>query len=220
MSAWLTKIVLDPRSPVAPRLIGDAGELHEYVMALVPNQLGDHPRHQAGVLFRLDDDPHRPSLLIQTRTKPNTNQLPDGFATALTRDMTQLLSALPTLRHIHYRLVANAARKLGPNSEERTTSGRRRKPGERKALRGAAAEQWWNDRASGCGLDLLSTQTTPVADPRIVKNGKEIWHAATRFDGIATITDPTALRDSILTGIGRAKSYGCGLLSIAPARGA
>ena len=43
-------------------------------------------------------------------------------------------------------------------------------------------------------------------------------HAVVRFDGIGVVTDPDALRAAVLTGIGRGKSYGCGLLSLAWAR--
>ncbi len=42
-------------------------------------------------------------------------------------------------------------------------------------------------------------------------------HSLIRYDGTATVTDPTALTQAVLTGIGRGKPYGAGLLSLAPA---
>lgn len=42
-------------------------------------------------------------------------------------------------------------------------------------------------------------------------------HSLIRYDGTATVTDPEALAAALLTGIGRGKSYGAGLLSLAPA---
>jgi len=36
-----------------------------------------------------------------------------------------------------------------------------------------------------------------------------------RFDGEAVISDVDAVRHAVLNGIGRGKSYGCGLLSLA-----
>jgi CRISPR system Cascade subunit CasE len=39
-----------------------------------------------------------------------------------------------------------------------------------------------------------------------------------RYDGHLIITDPDAFTTAILNGIGRAKAYGCGLLSLAPMR--
>ncbi|MFE7128866.1 type I-E CRISPR-associated protein Cas6/Cse3/CasE [Streptomyces sp. NPDC057617] len=39
---------------------------------------------------------------------------------------------------------------------------------------------------------------------------------ATLFEGTAVVRDAEALRNALLNGIGRSKSYGCGLLSLAP----
>jgi CRISPR system Cascade subunit CasE len=52
------------------------------------------------------------------------------------------------------------------------------------------------------------------------RGGTRIRHALTRYDGIAVVTDPDALRRAVLGGVGRGKSYGAGLLSLAPLRGA
>ncbi|MBE3002106.1 type I-E CRISPR-associated protein Cas6/Cse3/CasE [Nocardiopsis sp. HNM0947] len=38
------------------------------------------------------------------------------------------------------------------------------------------------------------------------------------FDGQLTVTDPDALRAALRGGIGRAKAYGCGLMTLAPVR--
>ena len=37
------------------------------------------------------------------------------------------------------------------------------------------------------------------------------------FDGSLTVTDPEKLRHALSNGIGRAKGYGCGMLTLAPA---
>jgi CRISPR system Cascade subunit CasE len=42
-------------------------------------------------------------------------------------------------------------------------------------------------------------------------------HSLVRYDGTGLITDPEALTQALVAGIGRAKSYGAGLLSLAPA---
>jgi CRISPR system Cascade subunit CasE len=36
------------------------------------------------------------------------------------------------------------------------------------------------------------------------------------YDGILTVTDPALLRRALCHGVGRAKAYGCGLLTLAP----
>jgi hypothetical protein len=51
-------------------------------------------------------------------------------------------------------------------------------------------------------------------------SGGRIRHTLTQFDGVAAVAEPTTVTSAIITGVGRGKSYGCGLLSIAPAGGA
>lgn len=46
--------------------------------------------------------------------------------------------------------------------------------------------------------------------------GPSIVLSIATFEGRLTVTDPTALRTALLSGIGPAKSYGCGLLTLAP----
>ncbi len=45
-----------------------------------------------------------------------------------------------------------------------------------------------------------------------------VLHTAT-FEGRLRITDTTAFTERLLNGIGPAKSYGCGLLTLAPLSG-
>ncbi|MGW1728527.1 type I-E CRISPR-associated protein Cas6/Cse3/CasE [Streptomyces sp. NPDC002306] len=48
------------------------------------------------------------------------------------------------------------------------------------------------------------------------KNGKPVSLVTVTYDGRLEVTDPTALRHALTHGIGRAKAYGCGLLTLAP----
>jgi CRISPR system Cascade subunit CasE len=44
----------------------------------------------------------------------------------------------------------------------------------------------------------------------------EMTHLAVRFDGLLRITDASAFRETLARGVGSAKAYGFGLLSVAP----
>ncbi|MCX4920251.1 type I-E CRISPR-associated protein Cas6/Cse3/CasE [Streptomyces sp. NBC_00687] len=48
------------------------------------------------------------------------------------------------------------------------------------------------------------------------RRGKPVTVLTVTFDGQLEITDPEALRRSLTQGIGRARAYGCGLLTLAP----
>ena len=228
--AWLTQLVLNPAHRRVHSDLGNSAALHRRVMSLVPNDLGDSPRAAAGVLFRLDTDRvGAPVLLIQTRVAPDTGRLPDGYAEAHTRDMTPLLTALRPGLSVRYRLLGNCVRRCGRNS----TAGAWKQA---IPLRDEDAVQWWADRAPAAGLTLHSllanageplTTYHPLApapaetEPAKTRGKKDktarVPYAATLFEGVATVSEPATLRVALMTGIGRGKSYGCGLLSLAPA---
>ncbi|WP_443065169.1 type I-E CRISPR-associated protein Cas6/Cse3/CasE [Streptomyces sp. NBC_00536] len=49
---------------------------------------------------------------------------------------------------------------------------------------------------------------------------QSLRHSLVRYDGTATGTDPQALMAAVLSGIGRGKPYGAGLLTLVPAAAA
>ncbi|MFE5973710.1 type I-E CRISPR-associated protein Cas6/Cse3/CasE [Streptomyces sp. NPDC056460] len=222
----LTRIHLNLASPRVRRDMTDANSLHRTVMLLAPDGLGPHPRQQAGLLFRLERTPtstEPPTLLIQTRHHPDLTRLPATYGTAQTRSLTPVLDNLTPGRQVRYRITAN------PTAARRVDETGRPLPGKhsrRTALTGDQAATWWHRRATEAGLTLHTLDTTPVpaarthpAPPGATSSAgrtPHTQHVLIRFDGLATITNPDQLRDALLTGIGRAKSYGAGLLSLAP----
>jgi CRISPR system Cascade subunit CasE len=48
------------------------------------------------------------------------------------------------------------------------------------------------------------------------RKSKPVTLVAVTFDGRLEVTDPAALRRTLTQGIGRAKAYGCGLITLAP----
>lgn len=101
---------------------------------------------------------------------------------------------------------------------------------------------WLLDRTTRCGFQIPPTRTDPaIADPyaetsddrttpapdvRLIarerqafaKGGKGrrvVLHTAT-FEGRLRVTDTTSFTEALVNGIGPAKAYGCGLLTLAP----
>lgn len=61
----------------------------------------------------------------------------------------------------------------------------------------------------------IRTPLDDIRDPGTPHRIRKIRHSAVRFEGDAVITDVGAVRSAVLSGIGRGKSFGCGLLSLA-----
>lgn len=206
MTAWLTRVVLNPRHPAVRRDLTDAAGMHQRVMSMLPDDLGDQPRREAGVLYRLDTTVDATLLLVQTTLRTDLTKLPDGYGATATRDITALLAALSDEMPVHYRIAANPSK--------RAASGRDK--GSLVALSGVAAESWWHHKAEQHGLALQTL--TAVAQPAARTKESKMRHAVTRFDGRAIITNVDQTRQAVLGGIGRGRAYGCGLLSLAPVR--
>jgi CRISPR system Cascade subunit CasE len=208
MSTWLAQVTPDFRSRDARRDAGSAVLMHKRVMSLFPDGLGDQARLKAGVLYRAEEAPGGARLLVQAQLEPGPGRLPAGYGAVQVRELDPLLRWLQPGALVRYRLAAS------------TCMRRQRK--EVVPLRGADAENWWTARAPAAGLDLQSLTSRSPGDPAGYKpkddgtGGDRIRHPLTQFDGIAAVTDPAALTTAIITGVGRGKSHGCGLLSIAP----
>lgn len=221
MNVWLTRVIPDPRSRNAAHdLSGTASavHLHRRLMSMFPDGVGSDARAKLGVLFRAEDTPTGTHILLQSTYQPDTGRLPDGYGTAVSRPLDPLLDALRPDLAVRYRCVASPVRKPGATTRAAYNLAAV------IALSGAAADEWWARQAESCGLRPLTVNSQPLDAIRAQRGSsgpaakQRIRHNRTRFDGTALITDPQLLRTKIIEGIGRGKAYGCGLLSIAPAR--
>lgn len=212
----LTLLTLNPHHKAVRADLTDAVGLHKTLMRLVPDDLGPTPRAQAGLLFRLETAP-TPQLLIQTRHQPDPTCLPRNYATHQMRSLTPMLNALRTGLTIRYRITAAPVASLTAHATPHPTTGKIR--GKPTPLTGDDAIAWWQRRANAAGLQTLTINATPTPRrfPRTNHQDPGPNAVLTQFDGFARITDPTQLTTAITTGIGRAKSYGAGLLSLTPA---
>ncbi|NJQ14411.1 type I-E CRISPR-associated protein Cas6/Cse3/CasE [Streptomyces bohaiensis] len=231
-TAWLTRVRMSPTDRAVQRDLRDAAALHRRVMSLLPDGLGTRARSEAGVLFRVETEgTGSPELLVQSRLEPDLSKLPAGYSGAQVKSMSAMLAALRPGLTVRYRILGNAVRRCGRNS----TEGRWK---EVIPLHGEDAERWWAAKADAAGLAVLHNRSDPAealtawhqapesdADRQPTgateKDGKRtkhvrVPHQPAKFEGTALVRDPELLRAAVLNGVGRGKSYGCGLLSLAP----
>ncbi|MGW6940014.1 type I-E CRISPR-associated protein Cas6/Cse3/CasE [Streptomyces xanthophaeus] len=206
----LAQLRLEERSRDVHRDLTDATSLHNRVQALFPDNLGPQPRAATNTLFRVEREAAGPVLLIQSTLPINRNGLPAGYARDVGyRDLGPLLDWAAVGRMVRYRIDAHP-------SMSQSVPGQR---GKRIALRGEEALQWWERQAGKAGLENQLALDIPQPDVRARRGAaKPVRYSVIRFEGVARVTDPDALRESVTTGIGRGRAYGLGLLSIAPYR--
>ena len=188
---YLSKIQLDPA------LLHDAYRLHQALWDLFPGR----PEARRTFLYRLETPrpQRRPMLLLQSAEPPDATAAknlrvadgPKGLALAFSRD-----------QRLRFRLSANPVKRLNATRD--------RVPliddGQRLA--------WLRRKLEGAA----EIEHAVVAGARLVqfRKGRQIGTIAiVEFDGILRVTDPDALHNLLTQGIGAAKAFGCGLLSLA-----
>ncbi|MGC0316966.1 type I-E CRISPR-associated protein Cas6/Cse3/CasE [Kitasatospora acidiphila] len=214
MNLWLTRIMPNHAHQNARRDLANAVDMHHRLMSLFPDHVGEEPRRALGVLFRTEDSPVGTQTLLQSTQQPDLTRLPHGYGSAVCKPLAPLLAALQPNLTVHYRIAANPIRKPGRSTRELY------KLSAVVPLNGQAADDWWIRQAEASGLKVVTVRSTALDAARGTHRQSQqlIRHARTQFDGTALITEPDRLRTRLAEGIGKGKAYGCGLLSIAPAR--
>lgn len=201
---YLSKLVLNERDRTVQRDLSNAHALHQRIMQAFPDEAGDLPRAGWNVLFRLE--PNSNVLLVQSEVEPNWTYLPTSYLTCASA-FTQVdldASRLETGRIFQFRLKAN------PSKRDRQT----------RKLIGMFHQTdqltWLERQASQHGFKLLGVDVIP--SPNVfgmkAKGEAPIRILTVLYQGILQITDPTLFTTAMQQGIGRGRSYGCGLLSI------
>lgn len=172
------------------------GSLHRYVMAGFPDDLGPDPRSQVGALFRVDGR----SILVQSVEKP---KWPKSYEAQVKLEFKADL--LKVGERYRFRLGLNSVAQS--NRDGRC----RRYP--------VPAADWLAAREDRLGA------TFEVRQVRVQKYQDHVRreHYSRSFpievsviDGYLTVTDSQRLAQAMVSGIGREKAYGCGLLSLLP----
>lgn len=239
----LSSLELNLRSREVRRDLADPWEMHRTLLRAFDPAGNAHPgegARQAGrLLFRVeqtDDDSAPPQLLVQHHGPADWARLPAGylfdFPHRQPRQRTDLLDRLdvsPGTR-LRFRLRANPV-KCEPRPRGADGLAPR---GKRVALTKPGDQAQWLNRQlaggkAGCTAARL-IETSPSVDigfaVQIIPDGwqdfrKAAAHRGTGhfvlFEGILVVEDPSAFRELVATGVGPAKAFGCGLLSLAPA---
>ncbi|SDM82709.1 type I-E CRISPR-associated protein Cas6/Cse3/CasE [Allokutzneria albata] len=205
----------------ARSLLASPQKLHAAVRAAFPATAGTGS--DGRLLWRIDQRPHQVHLYLVSPQKPDLTHLVEqaGWPTTHTwdtRDYTPLLAKLNTGDVWAFRLKANPV----GNRRKTSDSTRSQRFGH---VTVDQQTQWLLHRAPGNGFTIPAGAHK---EPDVAVRGREVLkftrnHATVTlatavFEGTLEINDVELFRHSLINGIGPAKGYGCGLLTLAPAR--
>ena len=200
----LSLLELNPRSSACRRDMADPQAMHKTLMSMFSFSPGHSARRDLGVLWRIEPGP-APTVLLQSAVCPDFDALPARYATFSTKSLDVHLAALSVDDAVRYRTVLNPLRTNRRSHKER-----------RVVIPSRDRPQWWSELASKAGIRLVDHATmTGQPDRSITRGGVRFPIYTVRVDGTATIDDPALLTNAIAAGIGRAKAWGCGLLTVA-----
>jgi CRISPR system Cascade subunit CasE len=226
---YLARGVLSLVSRDVLRDLADPAELHRTVMKAFPDDAGASPRQALGVLHRVDEDRRSGAhvLLVQSRVQPDFARLPAGYFVAPEDDLDLALAGdgqNPSVRSVAaereaiadgdlfvFRLRANTTKKVATKSLPDGT----KQNGRRVALLGDEARSAWLARhaaAGGFELGDVRVRELPLSAKR--KGERQRRFAGAVFEGTLRVADAGLFRRALAEGIGPAKAFGFGLLSI------
>lgn len=198
----LTRIWPDPRNAQARRDLSDAYEMHRTLSRAFAS--GDE-HGQPRFLWRLESGPSwsNPSIIVQSKTSMGTEVF-DSAPTYLKKPVESKevdeMALIQIGRRYRFRLLANP-----------TVT----RDGKRHGLRKDDEQLAWLERQGGrhgFSVDAAVPSTSGRLEGR--KGSERIIVQQVCFDGILRAADAHRLASVLTVGIGPAKAFGCGLLSV------
>jgi CRISPR system Cascade subunit CasE len=215
----LARLQLSPGSRILVRDLGDVVRMHNRVMSAFPHSCAGNARAELGVLWRVDQPSGRPpTIFVQSAVEGDWNRLPQGWASRVeTKGLDDFFAGFAGGMRLRFRLRANATRRI----ETKSDPGGPRRNGRRVPLRDPeAAVAWLSRHGTDSGFQLVKGDVVPMATASAEapisgrRQGSIVTVEATLFEGLLAVTDPDRLRHAVRAGLGPAKAYGCGLLSL------
>lgn len=225
---YLSRLILNPRSRQVQRELADPYEMHRTICRAFPDA-NFKDNEPSGILFRVEVHPQSgaPTLLVQSQYKPDwsflladrKNYLLDEAALPLGVENPAWKEVQPKFRPgqtLAFRLRANPTVKKDREGH---------KQGRRVGLyREEEQLAWLQRKIEAAGARLLSARLTGKAELRgklftEKDDARRMRFVSTQFDGVLQVEDPQLFERHLVAGIGSAKGFGFGLLSVAPARG-
>lgn len=215
---YLSRLLLDPASRQVQRELANRYELHRTLCA----QFQDARRDEIGLLYRLDNlDIHeyQPiTLLVQTQLQPVWDQLLKTSFLLKPAETKMYEPHIVTGLNFRFRLLANPTMRCNKGKYE----------GKRVELQTLESQTDWLVRKGDLGGfriigsnaqnlgKIVSSKHQGRLEEQESSKRMTITHQAVLFEGYLEVVDVNSFQLIIRKGIGSAKAFGFGLLSIAP----
>jgi len=213
---YLSQLILNERQPQVYGDLGNAHRFHQRIMQAFPDEVErEKPRQDWNILFR--HEPDSEVVLVQSDIAPDWSRLPENYLLhSQVKEVHLTVEQLAKGRIFRFRLRTN------PSKRDKAT---------RKIIgffRSKDQKKWLHDQGKKHGFSILghndnddqddNAHLEVIPSPSIFgikeKGTSPIRIHTVLFQGILQVTNPEAFIQVMQKGIGRGRSYGCGLLSL------
>ena len=190
---YLSKLALNVSSRDVKRDISNPYELHRTLSRVLEG-------HDGRTLWRLETPPYgAPFILVQSAEMPDWEAL--GTRYLREAEVKAFTLRFTTGRGYYFRLRANPVvtregKRLGLPDDEKVP--------------------WLARKAEQGGFKLLGGRVQETGVIKARRKGAKVTLSVATFEGVLVVVDDVLFRQTIEQGIGPAKAFGMGLLSVAP----
>lgn len=204
---FLSSLEIDVSNYRGRTWIANPYRVHQRLLMAYPDELADADAGR--LLFRIEDGRRPPRILVQAPLEADWQQAFTDHPVLLRTQQKQIEPTFSEGRRLRFLLRANPIRR---SNETGARLGH---------LREKEQREWLVRKSETAGFrplafDMLSrglfkSRRNPSKDRSIQT------HVCVDFEGLLQVTDPAAFAEAWCAGIGPAKAFGFGLLSLAPA---
>lgn len=220
---FLSQLILNPSSRLVRSELSRPYELHRTVMSAFAANFQNNR-----VLYRLEISSRDgiPQVLVQSTYAPDWSTIKSkpGYLLNISDDNPAVRPFQPhveTGQHLVFRLAASPTHSICSNEIKQT--GKRMRGQRRPILSPEEQALWLSRKGENSGFRVCTLRITKLGNqyvdiPDMDNTIQHARHLSIRFDGELKVVDPERFLTTLAAGLGSAKGFGFGLLSIAPVR--
>jgi CRISPR system Cascade subunit CasE len=181
--------------------VDNAVSQHRAIMSLFPQGLGETPRAETGILFRVDFTASGLQVLMRSNIQP--------IQSTGVISMSEDFSSLEAGQYLRFRVTSS------PIIRYRDKRNDKHKLRERFLVSDNEREDWIIKKFSQAFVEE-SIEVVSIIEREVKRDHSKnsTFIKLVQFDGIAQVNDRDSLEMLLLSGVGRNKNYGAGLLTI------
>ena len=202
MGVYITRVRLDESKKATQLALSRPSMFH----GAIEESLDLSPERK---LWRIDRVGNTPFLLVVSESVPGMSSIIEQFgdgSPADTKDYGKMLNGIHKGDTLKFRLEANPQMKR----DKRTGS-------QKRVAKTTFKNQmeWLGRKSEKCGFSIVNAEVTSSSWKTFRHAGNsKVMFMAVVFEGQCTITDEELFKNTLVSGIGREKAFGMGLMTV------